>query len=507
MYTALLESRLDDFKIVYSTKGKDFTPALENQLHYTGTIVNIPVWEIHETVEGAPRVTLLNRSRTKSEGFPLTRASVLNPLHGESSRLVKVGIFPRRERTTRFGRVSGWQWIDSGIFLLDTKIIFVRKGDLTAPLKSLMTAEKEVDFEGGESLIPPLNNEVILNLAGSVAFYDTAISGPTDWPMRIVNPYGESTIICFHEEDKLNDWVAAFNYLATLDSARVPQEDPVTINMLRRRAGTMAPPAGRPVPLRSVSSTLELRGRSKSEQPLPPLQDKISAYTAFLKELEAKSELQRITVDSFLRQARGLLIQTPFQDRTRSQVLVALEKVTKRLKSSRIDMERGLCYADVLRQTVELMAERKIRIVPEEKEYLLPMLGFVRNGGHAKSPSTSTLFSALNQLDDIDVPVRTIESPTMESKLKIDKEVSGEKQVERTIVQDVERVDRLSHKHTSTSSLPILEKSDSEPVIEQTSSGKLSPLAENISATPKGSQGDLKLRVAEIGRIIREGGF
>src|SRR5947207_418237 len=101
-YTPLLDSRLEELKIIYSTKGREFIQAIENCLHYTGTQSSIPVEEIHSCVESATRVTLLHRGRAKSEVFALSRLSVLTTLNGESARLVKVGTFPRRERVTRF---------------------------------------------------------------------------------------------------------------------------------------------------------------------------------------------------------------------------------------------------------------------------------------------------------------------------------------------------------------------------------------------------------------------
>src|SRR5438046_7873834 len=120
----------------------------------------------------------------------------------------------------------------------------------------------------------------------------------------------------------MNDGIGLMHYLAAIQSALSPPQDTDSSSLspalLRRRAGTMAPPAGRQVPLRAVSSTLELRGRSKSEQP-PPLStssnNKIFIYTNFQKELETKLHFQKVAVDTLLRQARGLLIQTQLQER------------------------------------------------------------------------------------------------------------------------------------------------------------------------------------------------
>jgi len=137
LYNPLSESRCDELKIIYSSNGKPFYKSTENTLHCRGTQSTLPVAETCDVMELAVRVTLLNRGRAKSEGFPLNRLSVvLGSLHGKSSRLVKVGIFPRRERVGRFGRISGWQWVETGVILLDSKIMFV-KGDLMPP-KALM---------------------------------------------------------------------------------------------------------------------------------------------------------------------------------------------------------------------------------------------------------------------------------------------------------------------------------------------------------------------------------
>jgi hypothetical protein len=428
-YNPLLESRLDELKIVYSTKGKEFTQAIENSLHYTGTMSTIPVEEIHSYVESAVRVTIIDRNRAKSEGLATSRFGILTSLKSESARLVKVGVCIRRERLSRFGRVNGWQWVETGIVLLDSKLMFV-KGEL-ALIKSFLMAQKN---DSG-AVIPPLGGEIIFELTGAIAFYDSGIIGPTDHSLRLVSQYGDSDTLCFPDDDVLNEWIGLINYLAAIQSALLPTQDTdsssISPALLRRRAGTMAPPAGRPVPLRAVSSTLELRDRSKSENahllPNTP-HNKILIYSAFQKELEAKLGLEKAAVDALLRQARGLLIQTPLQDRTRLVVLSALERVTKRLKISRIEMERGICYIDVLSQIIAIIGERKIRIVEDDgstttEEFQLPGLGF--DGHHKKSASdntvdtmlsSTTLYTALNPGDDIGVPIRRIGTPTRNAK-------------------------------------------------------------------------------------------
>ena len=423
-YSPLLESRLEDLKIIYSTKGKEFTRLLENHLHYTGTLSTLPVSRIHARIESSPKVTLLNRGRAKSEGFVLSRLSVLSPLNGETARLVKVGIFPRRERISRFGRGSAWSWSETGVILLDSKIMFV-KGDLS-PLKHLMHTLNE---SPEDQIIPPLSSEIILDLSGAVAFYDTSVPVGSEYALRIVSQLGDSDILALPTESDLNEWTGAINYLSAITAARSPPQDDnasITPAMLRRRAGTLAPPAGRPVPLRAVSSTLELRGRSKSEQPTlttTTTQDNVAMYNAFQRELEAKLPLQKVQVDSLLRQARGLLIQTPLQDKTRVSVLSALERVMKRLKGSRIELERGLAYIAILSHLVDIITENKIRFVDEKDsgaadEFQLPMLGFVGERAGDENVenllSGTSLYRSMNASEegDLGVPVRRIGTPT-----------------------------------------------------------------------------------------------
>lgn len=532
-YTPLLENRLEDLKVTYSTKGKEFTQQIKNNLHYTGTLSTIPVKEIHDVVESSMKVTLLNRGRTKSEAFALnSRTSVLNGLNGlngESARLVKIGIFLRRERmSTRFGRLGGWQWIETGIILFETKLMFI-KGDLSN-IQSLIVSEQYSESDE-TTIIPPLGSEITFELTGMITFYDSGINnGPTDFPLRLISLFGGSEILCLPNEDILNEWIGMINYLSAIQSTISPPQDMaldpsncgVSPTILRRRAGTIAPPASRQIPLRAVSSTLELRGRSKSEQPPLPLSpstsssstslvqtsNKILLYTTFQKDLIAKLDLQKMRVDSMVRQARGLLIQTPLQEKTRLAVLNALERVCKRLKVCRIEMERAVCYIDVLEQVIQIIGERKIRLVEKETDsedsYQLPLLVLHQGGRerHRKSRSddtvdtmlsSTTLYTALNPVEDtIGVPIRKIGTPSRNAKItatqanmKDTKGMEGKRSEssEKTVIEE-----------NSILSGHSLGKYDSGPAGIMERSGSNSLRAENkLSST-----GDTTIHVAEL---------
>jgi hypothetical protein len=498
VYTPLLESRADELRVVYSTNGKEFTRAIENNLHYSGTQSTISVDKLHGNIESAPSITLINRGRAKSEGFTMGRLNMTS-LHGESTRLVKVGIFPRRERTSRFGRMGGWQWIETGVILLDSKIIFV-KGDLSM-IKGFMNDSVDVD------IIPSFSNEMVMDLVGCIALYDSNFSAFPGYILRLVSQYGESQVFSLSTEEDMNNWISTINYLAATYTALTPQES-TSPAILRRRAGTMAPPIERSIPLRAISSTLDLRLRSKSEQSSsssPP--DKLQLYNTFQKQIEKKLDLQKATVDAQLRQARGLLIQTPIQDKTRIIVMNALERITKRLKTSRIEMERGLCYSDILNQLISIITGSKIRLVEAEtEEFMLPHLGF---SGHAKTSSdgtedtmlsSTTLYTTLNPHEDIGVPIRRIGTPSLS--ISSAKKSTAENISEKNVAGDTVR-EKNGKTVMDAGPLIQLEKCESAPGVMDQRDHLNSSLAENIPSIKARDH----IRVAEITRIVREGGF
>ncbi len=476
------------------------------------------------------RVTLLNRGRAKSEGFPLNRLSVVvGSLHGESSRLVKAGIFPRRESVSRFGRMSGWHWVETGVILLDSKIVFV-KGDLT-PLKTLMTSIDAGNRNDSEEdiLIPPLGSEIIFDLVGSVAFYDSSITGSTSWyALRLVSQYSESEILSLPDETTLNEWINLINYLASTTTALSPPPADTSLSpaILRRRAGTMAPPAGRPIPLRAVSSTLELRGRSKSEQPplSTPIQlDKLHLCSQFQHELETKLHLQKVAVESLERTARGLLLQCPVQEKTRVQVISALERVVKRLKMSRIELERGECYIDVLGQFVGIMRDRKVRLVEESasstEDFHLPSLTAL--GDLGDSIMTEGVGRGSSLLDDIDVPIRRIGTPTLsasscqQSKIDTHAHCDGERNVQSPVPQIITTNTTLTDSPSQLTTTPVQSPLQSRKTHNIKGIPTISASPSNINTSsqvektntntsiPVGSP----LHMGEITRIVREVGF
>ena len=250
-------------------------------------------------------------------------------------------------------------------------------------------------------------------------------------------------------------------------------------------------------------------------------------YSAFQRELEAKLPLQKMAVDSLLRQARGLLVQTPLQDKTRLSVLSALERVTRRLKESRIELERGVAYVAILSYLVGVGEESRIRLVDEKEggteEFRLPMLGFVGEGMNEDNVENllggTSLYGSFNASEegDLGVPVRRIGTPSKSIPLNRispnQSPVTGGEMTRQTPRHEFasEEVVSLRKREGEPSVEPRLrmlmdprdiglEKSESAPgSIMDTGRGIPHSLrAENVSATT---------RKAGVTKIVKEGGF
>jgi hypothetical protein len=442
MYQALLEQKLEELKIKCSATGEQFAACIDTSFCYQPPV---PMEDLQSIIDAAKHATIFNRARAKSDGFSLNRLSILNPVHGESLKLVKVGIFGRRERVTRFGRLSSLSWIECGVILLDTKIMFV-KGDLSL-LKPLIDREN-VD---SRTFIPPMATEIIVDLAGTLALHDSSLSADQNTNvLRFISDTGDPELISFPTADELNIWLGLINYLATISSAQLPLssfEDPA---LLRRRAETTLSPAGRPVPLRAVSSTLELRARSKSEQAPSRLliPDKSVQYAAFREDLQGILPLQRITLQSCARQLRGLLLQAPVQERSRTALSAALERVTRRYKWIRLEVLKMECYTWMLDFLVSVANERMVRLVEKESaqdDFQLPVLGF--SGKHKRSSpsqrttdtmlSSETLFTALHPSDTDDIPIRSVGRLSSVASMNQDREVTRGRVLPEVVVQEL----------------------------------------------------------------------
>ncbi|KAI0757099.1 hypothetical protein C8Q80DRAFT_1245438 [Daedaleopsis nitida] len=87
----------------------------------------------------------------------------------------------------------------------------------------------------------------------------------------------------------------------------------------------------------------------------PRLSSRPEIIRSKVEELDAKISLARTQLDTDMRFVRNLAVLTPFQRATRDRLQTAVQNVAKRVMQVRLDIEKLVCYRDVL--TGDLAAE------------------------------------------------------------------------------------------------------------------------------------------------------
>lgn len=99
----------------------------------------------------------------------------------------------------------------------------------------------------------------------------------------------------------------------------------------------------------ALISPASIRGQNS------PLPSRSQIIQSKVRDLESKLSAAQTQLDSDLRIVRNIGMLTPFQRSTRDRLSVAVQGVAKRVMQVRIDIERLVCYRDVL--STDLMAE------------------------------------------------------------------------------------------------------------------------------------------------------
>ncbi|KAI0824263.1 hypothetical protein BC628DRAFT_1323355 [Trametes gibbosa] len=89
----------------------------------------------------------------------------------------------------------------------------------------------------------------------------------------------------------------------------------------------------------------------------PRLSSRPAIIKTKLEDLNSKITLARTQLDTDMRFVRNLAVLTPFQRATRDRMQVAVQNVAKRVMQVRLDLEKLICYRDVL--TADLAAEER----------------------------------------------------------------------------------------------------------------------------------------------------
>ncbi|KAI1797784.1 hypothetical protein LXA43DRAFT_266533 [Ganoderma leucocontextum] len=142
---------------------------------------------------------------------------------------------------------------------------------------------------------------------------------------------------------------ATFDEVKTeLAAGRYQSLDQMSIQSTRKRAYSLESTLGAPF----VSAVVHTNGDTK-----PRLSTRPEIIKAKVEDLNSKLSLARTQLDTDMRFVRNLAVLTPFQRATRDRLQAAVQLVAKRVMQVRLDIEKLVCYREVL--TSDLAAEER----------------------------------------------------------------------------------------------------------------------------------------------------
>lgn len=153
------------------------------------------------------------------------------------------------------------------------------------------------------------------------------------------SPYDNSARLFKATFDEVKTELAAGRYQAL---------DPMSIRSTRKRAYSLESTLASPF----VSGAVRSNGDTK-----PYLSTRPEIIRSKVEDLDSKLSLARTQLDTDMRFVRNLAVLTPFQRATRDRLQGAVQVVAKRVMQVRLDIEKLICYREVL--TSDLAAEER----------------------------------------------------------------------------------------------------------------------------------------------------
>ncbi|KAI1809787.1 hypothetical protein GGS20DRAFT_570467 [Poronia punctata] len=347
-YTLILDGKLD----ILRPPLKDQIP-LEDHYSYLGTTNRLNLKELQRTFFKTGVLQIVS-ARSRPDAF-MTEKTQNNPDAAHPGivdiKITKVGVLWRKDANKRRTRSPWQEW---GAILTGAQLYFFRN---TPWVKSLVHQHEAHIKSGhdGEPLIfkPPLEEfkpDVMMSTEGAVALWDSNYRKHKNAFVYVRHGGVEEVLLAQSEEDR-NDWLAKLNYAAAFKTSRVKMRGVVggSYEGQGRRAIRRLDSTGATQRVQTPTGEVAI-SRSKIDHQMA--RDIVLARRSMMKknieEAEDKLEAAQKLLDTYLRNARHLLLLAPIQDRTREQVCNGAAKVIAQLRWSRIDFWRLKCHRDIL---------------------------------------------------------------------------------------------------------------------------------------------------------------
>lgn len=358
--TEKLRGPIDPYLLILDNKLEVLRPPLkdvmetEDSYKSTGTAAHFDIPELYRTFVRSSVLQIVS-ARSRPDAF-MSQATIHNPAEAQaglvSIKVAKVGLLwrknPKKKKTS-----SPWQ--EWGTILTDSKLYFFRDVGWIKKLISQQDNHAKGGSKAGSLIFkPPVTDfkpDALISVDDAVALYDSTYKRHKN--SMVLQKHGniEEVFLANSEADR-NDFIQKINYAATFRSAGV---------RMRGLLGTNY--EGRQLFRKDSEISTVSAETAKNSTPVTPHMDPQAAWEIMfyrrqligekISDYDEKIAGVQKELDTLLRNARGLALCLPIQQKTRESVMHAAGRMTAKLKWTRVELWRHKTHRDILALDLE----------------------------------------------------------------------------------------------------------------------------------------------------------
>jgi hypothetical protein len=359
-----LRGPVDPYLLILDNKLEVLRPPLkdvmetEDTYNATGTAPSYDFSELHRAFFRSSVLQIVS-ARSRPDAF-MSQATIHNPSEAQaglvSIKVAKVGLLwrksPKKKKTS-----SPWQ--EWGAILTDSKLYFFRDVGWTKKLIQQQENHSKSGAKSGSLIFkPPITEfqpDALISMDDAVALYDSNYKRHKN--ALVLQRHGnfEEVFLANSEVDR-NDFIQKINYAATFRSAGV-----------RMRGGLGTTYEGRQLFRKDSEVSTNSIETAKVKSPITPHADPQAAWEIMfyrrqlvnekISDFDEKIAGVQKELDTLMRNARGLGVCLPIQQKTRESIVLAAGRMSAKLKWTRVELWRNKSHRDILAMDLEQEAQ------------------------------------------------------------------------------------------------------------------------------------------------------
>ncbi|ETN39571.1 uncharacterized protein HMPREF1541_05797 [Cyphellophora europaea CBS 101466] len=350
-----LRGPVDPYLLILDNKLEVLRPSLkdvmdtEDTYRSTGTAASFDIFELHRAFLKSSVLQIVS-ARSRPDAF-MSQATIFNPSEAQaglvSIKVAKVGLLwrksPKKKKTS-----SPWQ--EWGAILTDSKLYFFKDIGWVKKLISQHENHSKANTKSAPLIFKPALTEfqpdALISMDDAVALYDSNYKRHKNALVLLKHGNIEEVFLANSETDR-NDFIQKINYAATFRSAGVRMRGPL---------GTTY--EGRQLFRKDSEISTASADTAKHNGPLSPSMDPQAAWEIMfyrrqlisekISDYDEKIAAVQKELETLLRNARGLSVCLPIQQKTRESLIMAAGRMSAKLKWTRVELWRNKTHRDVL---------------------------------------------------------------------------------------------------------------------------------------------------------------